>query len=172
MTGLVFARFSQADAHVLFSRFAVVTPYDGVPALMFRTANQRGNHVAEAQMRVYLLRDEISLEGQMMRRLYPLRLLRSETPSFTLTWTAIHPIDLESPLRDQTLESLTKLKAQIVVSLSGIDETVTQAVHARHVYQSQDILWNYQLVDIIHETKSGEHYIDFTHFHDVVSIEF
>jgi len=171
VTGLVFARFSQANAHVLFSRFAVVTPYNGIPALMFRTANQRGNHVVEAQMRVYLLRDEVSLEGQMMRRLYPLRLLRSETPSFPLTWTAIHPIDLESPLRGQTAESLAQLKAQIVVSLSGIDETVTQAVHARHVYQSQEILWNYQLIDIIHETKCGEHYIDFTHFHDVVSIE-
>ncbi|MCA1995051.1 MAG: ATP-sensitive inward rectifier potassium channel 10 [Coleofasciculus sp. S288] len=171
VTGLAFARFSRSTARVLFSRFAVVTPYNGVPTLMFRTANQRGNQIVEAQMRVYLLRDEISLEGQLMRRLYPLRLLRSQSPSFALTWTAIHPIDAESPLQGQTAESLVQLKAQIVVSLSGVDETVIQAVHARHIYQAQEILWNYQLVDIIYETKCGEHYIDFTHFHEVVSTE-
>lgn len=171
VTGLAFARFSQSTARVLFSRFAVVTHYNGIPTLMFRTANQRGNQIVEAQMRVYLLQDEISLEGQFMRRLYPLRLLRSQSPSFALTWTAVHPIDTESPLQGQTTESLVQLKAQIVVSLSGIDETVTQAVHARHLYQAQEILWNYQLVDIIHETKCREHYIDFTHFHDVVPIE-
>jgi inward rectifier potassium channel len=171
VTGLAFARFSQSTARVLFSRVAVVTRYNGMPTLMFRTANQRGNQIVEAQMRVYLLRDEISLEGQFMRRLYPLRLLRSQSPSFALTWTAIHPIDADSPLQGQTAESLVQLKAQIVVSLSGIDETVTQAVHARHLYQAQEILWNYQLVDIIHETKCREHYIDFTHFHDVVPIE-
>ncbi len=171
VTGLAFARFSQSTARVLFSRFAVVTPYNGIPSLMFRTANQRGNQIVEAQMRVYLLRDEISLEGHFMRRLYPLRLLRSQSPGFALTWTAIHPIDAESPLQGQTVESLIQLKAQIVVSLSGIDETVIQPVHARHLYQAQEILWNYQLVDIIHATKCGEHYIDFTHFHDVVLIE-
>jgi inward rectifier potassium channel len=168
IAGVVFARFSQSTARTIFSRNAVVAPYNGIPTLMFRTANQRGNQIVEAQMRAYLLRNEISLEGQFMRRLYPLRLLRSQTPSFALTWTAIHPIDADSPLQGQTAESLVQLKAQIVVSLSGIDETLNQAVHSRHLYQAQEILWNYQLVDIIHETKCGENYIDFTHFHDVV----
>jgi inward rectifier potassium channel len=168
VTGLAFARFSQSTARILFSRFAVITNYNGVPTLMFRTANQRSNQIVEAQMRAYLLKDEISLEGQFMRRLYPLRLLRSRTPSFPLTWTAIHPIDSESPFYGQTAESLAQLNAQIVISLSGVDETVAQAVHARHLYPIQEILWNHQLVDIIHETKSGDRYIDFAHFHDVV----
>jgi len=166
VTGLAFARFSQSTARVLFSRYAVVSRYNKLPSLMFRTANQRGNQVIEAQMRAYLLRDEVSLEGQFMRRLYPLRLLRSQTPNFALTWTAIHPIDADSPLAGQTEASLAQLRAQIVISLSGIDETVTQAVHARHLYQARDILWNHQLVDIIHETGNGESYIDFSHFHD------
>ncbi|MBE9109220.1 ATP-sensitive inward rectifier potassium channel 10 [Nodosilinea sp. LEGE 07298] len=169
VTGLVFTRFAQSTARILFSRVVVVTPYNGVPALMFRSANQRGNPVIEAQMRVYLLRDEVSLEGQVMRRLYPLNLLRGETPSFPLTWTAIHPIDADSPLWQQTTESLAQLRAQMIVSLSGIDETVTQAVHARHVYQAHDILWDHRFIDIIHEIQGGDRYIDFSHFHDVVA---
>lgn len=169
VTGLVFTRFSQSTARMLFSRVAVVTLYNGLPALMFRTANQRGNPVIEAQMRVYLLRDEVSLEGEMMRRLYPLKLLRGDTPSFPLTWTAIHPVDPDSPLWGQTPASLAQLRAQIIVSLSGIDETVTQAVHARHVYQAQEIFWDHRFVDIIHETSGGDRYIDFSHFHDVTA---
>src|SRR5690242_4788484 len=51
-TGIIFARFSRPYARVLFSRVAVITPFDGVPTFMFRTANQRGNQVLDASMRV------------------------------------------------------------------------------------------------------------------------
>ncbi|NEZ59360.1 ATP-sensitive inward rectifier potassium channel 10 [Leptolyngbyaceae cyanobacterium CCMR0082] len=171
VTGLAFARFSQPTARVIFSNFAVITPYNGLPTLMFRVANQRGNQIVEAQIRAYLLRDEVSAEGQFMRRLYPLRLLRSQAPAFALTWTAIHPIDTESPLKGQTAQSLVQLRAQVVISLSGIDETVAQAVHAQYLFHSEEILWNCRLMDIIHETPAGECYIDFTHFHDVVPLQ-
>ena len=168
VTGLAFARFSQSAARILFSQCAVITTYNGMSTLMFRSANQRNNHIVEARMYAYLLRDEISQEGAFMRRLYPLSLLRSQTPSFTLTWTAIHPIDADSPLHGQTAESLAQLNGQIIISLSGIDETVSQILHARHIYNAQDILWGYQLADIIHVTQNGDRYIDFTRFHDVV----
>lgn len=171
VAGLAFARFSRPTARVIFSRVAVVTPYEGIPALMFRTANQRRNQILEAQMRVYLLRDEVSLEGKFMRRLYSLKLLRSQTSSFALTWTAIHPIDKESALYGTTPESLAHTNAQIVVSLSGIDETVYQAIHARYLYKVEDILWNWQLVDIIDSTPNGDRYIDFSRFHDAVPVE-
>ncbi len=54
IAGVVFARFSQSTARTIFSRNAVVAPYNGIPTLMFRTANQRGNQIVEAQMRAYL----------------------------------------------------------------------------------------------------------------------
>jgi inward rectifier potassium channel len=46
-TGLVFARFSRPTARVLFSRVAVVGPYNGVPTLSFRLANQRRNRILQ-----------------------------------------------------------------------------------------------------------------------------
>ncbi len=39
-TGLMFAKFSQARARVLFSRYAIVATRDGVPSLMVRLANE------------------------------------------------------------------------------------------------------------------------------------
>lgn len=166
LTGLAFARFARPTARVLFSQVAVVTPYEGVPTLMFRTANQRRNQILEAQMRVYLMQDEVTREGHAMRRFYDLRLLRQRTPSFTLSWTVMHPIDEYSPLSGATRESLIQGRATIVVSLSGIDQTVAQMIHARHTYTAHELLWNHQFVDIFHDTPDGHRYLDYTHFHE------
>ncbi|MBW4565482.1 MAG: ATP-sensitive inward rectifier potassium channel 10 [Mojavia pulchra JT2-VF2] len=171
MTGLAFARFSRPTARVIFSRVAVITPYEGMPTLMFRTANQRRNLILEAQMRVYLMRDEVTLEGQHIRRIYDLKLMRNQSPSFTLTWVALHTIDEFSPLYGMTAESLMQTNTTLVISLSGIDETVAQVVHARHTYSAANILWNYRFVDIIHRTADGHRYIDYQHFHDVLSLD-
>ena len=171
MTGLAFARFSRPTARVMFSQPAVILPYEGVPTLMFRTANQRRNQILEAQMQVYLMRNEVSAEGDSMRRFYDLRLLRRQTPSFTLSWTLMHPIDDQSPLYGMTPESLLQTGVTIVASLSGIDETVTQTIHARHIYVPQDILWNHRLVDIFHDTSDGHRYLDYCQFHDTHPIE-
>jgi inward rectifier potassium channel len=170
ITGLAFARFSKPTARVLFSKVAVITPYQGVPTFMFRAANQRRNQVLEAQMLVYLMIDEISLEGTRMRRFYDLNLTRSRTPSFVLTWTAMHTIDEQSPLYGISQESLRKGQATFIVSLSGIDETVNQTIYARHIYAAQDIRENYRLVDIFHETPEGHREIDYSKFHDIVPV--
>jgi inward rectifier potassium channel len=169
-TGLMFARFSKPTARVTFSRIAVITPYDGVPTLMFRAANQRRNQILEAQMRVRLMRDEVSIEGQFMRRVYDLKLIRSQNPMFSLSWTAMHPIDEQSPLYGITPESLDQAETSLVVTLSGLDETVSQTIHARHIYICKDILWNMRFVDIISKTKDGNRFVDYSRFHDVVPL--
>ncbi len=171
MTGLAFARFSRPTARVLFSRVAVITSHEAMPTLIFRTANQRRNMILEAQMRVYLMRDEVTLEGKFMRRLYDLKLLRNQTPSFTLSWSVMHVIDESSPLYGVTPELLTQTNSMLIISLSGIDETVAQVVHARHSYGANEILWNNQFVDIIHHTPDGHRYIDYNRFHDVLPLE-
>jgi inward rectifier potassium channel len=171
MTGLAFARFSRPTARVLFSRVAVITPHNAMPALIFRSANQRRNMILEAQMRVYLMRDEVTLEGKFMRRFYDLKLLSSQTPSFTLSWSVMHIIDEFSPLYGMTPESLTQTNTMLIISLSGIDETVAQVVHARHSYAANEILWNNRFVDIIHHTPDGHRYIDYNRFHDVLPLD-
>jgi len=171
LTGLAFARFSKPTARVVFSRVAVITPYEGRPVLMFRTSNKRRNQILEAQMRVYLMRDELTSEGQHIRRIHDLTLLRNHTPGFNLSWTVIHPIEESSPLYGYTSEALVQMNTSIVISLSGVDETVTQVVHARHTYAAQDIFWNHRFVDIIHFTQDGHRYIDYNQFHEVTSLE-
>jgi inward rectifier potassium channel len=171
VTGLAFARFAKPTARVVFSRFAVIAPHGGMPTLMLRMANERRNHILEAQLRVYLLRDEITSEGEYFYRIHELQLSRSRSPSLTLTWTAMHPIDETSPLYGVTPQSLAKTHAQIVVTFTGIDDTVSYTVNLRHVYSAKEILCNHRFMDIIFKSPDGDRYFDYTNFHKVVPIE-
>jgi len=171
MTGLAFARFSKPTAKVIFSRVVVIAPHEGIPTLMFRSANSRKNQILEAQMQVYLMRDEITAEGHFIRRFHNLKLLRSKTPSFSLSWTTMHTIDEHSPLFGATEESLSQTRAVLAISLTGIDESVSQMIYSRHTYSAQEILWNHRFVDIFHDTADGHRYIDYAHFHDVEPLE-
>ena len=166
-TGLMFARFSIPTARVMFSRVVVIAPFNGVPTLMFRAANQRHNQILEAQLRVSLVRNEVNLEGQSMRRIYDLTLVRNQTPIFGQTLTVMHPIDEHSPLYNVTQQALVESDVAIVVILTGIDETVSQTVHARHIYSAQDILCNMTFVDLFFKLPDGRRAIDYSHFHDV-----
>lgn len=168
MTGLVFAKFSRPTARVLFSSRAVIAPYDTVPSLMFRMANERGNTIVEAQVHVVLARNETTAEGERMRRFHDLEMSRRQTALFALSWTAIHPITARSPLHGATPESLAAAEAEIVVSLLGIDEQFSQTVHARHRYQAGDIVWNARFADILF--RDGRRQLDYTRFHEVVPL--
>ena len=169
-TGLAFARFSRPTARVMFSRVAVIAPFNGVPTLMFRTANERSNQILEAQLGVGLVRDEVSTEGQFMRRVHDLKLVRSQNSSFTLSWMAMHPIEEHSPLYGVTEETLAATESVLVITLTGIDETVSQNIHARHTYAPHEILWNMRFADILLMMPDGQRYVDYNRFHDVMPL--
>jgi inward rectifier potassium channel len=166
-TGLMFARFSVAKARVIFSRLAVILPYNGVPTLMFRVANERQNWILEAQVRLTLVRTEISKEGDVMRRFYDLPLVRSYSPLFSLSWTVMHTIDEDSPLYGVTPEVMIENEMELLATFTGLDETVSQTIHTRHSFIPDEILWNMRFVDILSKTKDGRRSIDYSRFHDV-----
>lgn len=168
-TGLVFARFSRPTSRVLFSRVAVIGPYEGVPSLQFRMANARGNRIVEARLKLTLVRDEVTAEGSQVRRLRDLKLIRSEHAAFALTWTAVHPIDEASPLRGQTAVELEASVADLMVSLTGIDEGLAQTIHARYAYAAADLRWNARFADIL-TSGQDRSYVDYTKFHDAVPL--
>ncbi len=141
-------------------------PQNNLPTLMLHAANQRRNQILEAQVTLSLSRDEVTTDGHHIRRFYQLQVTRSHNPVFLLPWTLMHPIDEQSPLYGFSAES----QSQIIVSLSGIDETVYQNVHARHTYGSNNIIRNHQLVDIIHVIDERNRYVDLASFHHVVPL--
>jgi inward rectifier potassium channel len=166
MTGLVFTKFARPTARVLFGHHAVIRRWEGVPSLMFRMANARSSQIVEAHVTVMLVRTQRTAEGDLVRRLADLRLLRSQHALFALTWTAVHPIDEASPLRGATPESLAAADAVIVVSFSGFDESLAATVHARHTYPADRILFGRRLADVLVTEPDGTRIIDYRRFHD------
>src|SRR5579864_1779230 len=169
-TGLVFARFSRPTARVLFSDVAVIGPYNGVPTLSIRIANQRKNQLLAAEVTMTLVRDEVSDEGELTRRFYDLALVRDRSPVFALTFRVMHPIDANSPLYGMNYETLAEQHAEIVVIAGGVDETLVQPVNARTSYLPHEILWSHRFVDIFGWTEDGRRAIDYRRFHDTVRI--
>ncbi len=166
ITGIAFTRFAKSSSRVMFSRVATIHDYNGIPTLMFRTANERRNNILEAKLSVYLMIDEISAEGQMMRRLHELKLVRDHSPVFLLSWTVMHTIDENSPLYGLTMETMERLNAQVLVSLTGVDETIEGTLHARHMYGSRHLLFDRRFVDVIHIGTDGHRYLDYANFHE------
>ncbi|WP_017298802.1 ion channel [Nodosilinea nodulosa] len=166
-TGLCFARFSLPTARILFSNYAVIAPHNGTPTLMFRTANQRRNRILEARLWVTLVRDETTAEGEFFRRFYDLPLVRAQTPLFALSWTAMHAITPESPLYGETSASLGEVNGEIIIILTGMDETRSQTIHARHSFLASEILWDHRFADILGQTPDGRRSIDYGNFHQV-----
>ncbi len=167
VTGLVFAKFSRPTARVIFSRNVVITRFDGVPSLLVRLANERGNQIAEAQAHLVLLRTERTPEGEEVRRAHDLRLRRSQSAFFAFTWLVVHPITPDSPLFGETAESLRAKDVDLVASMTGLDETLSQSVHARHAWTPEQILWDHHFGDVLVSLPDGRRAIDYRRFHDV-----
>jgi inward rectifier potassium channel len=141
-TGLLFARFSRPRASIVFSRFAVVAPYNDSIALEFRIANRRRNEIIELEAQVLFSAMQPDGRGGRVRRYSALPLERNKVVFFPLSWTIVHPIDAASPLYGKTVEDLQADEAEILVLLSGTDETFEQTVHARSSYRADEIIWN------------------------------
>lgn len=167
-TGLMFAKFSQSSARIAFSRHATISPWDGVPTLMIRVGNERGNQIIEAQLRVVMIRTERTREGVTFYRMLDLPLTRDRSPAFTRSWSVMHPIAPGSVLYGATPESLKRDEAELLVTVVGIDDVSLQPVHARHTYADGDILWGARHRDVLSELPDGTLLVDVTRFHDVV----
>ena len=164
---IAFARLSIPQSRIIFSNVAVIADFEGVPTLMFRVANERNNHIIGAEVELCLFMRETTKEGQSMRRIYDLPLIRSHTPMLLLTWLIFHPIREGSPFFGHTAESLEQLDFALVATIKGLDETISQTVHANHAYRQSDIYWGYRFSDMFTEdTTAGRSSIDLTRIHD------
>jgi len=166
-TGLVFAKFSRSTARVGFARRVVIAPVDGVPTLMVRLGNERGNLIVEATTRLVLTRTERTIEGAVFYRMYDLPLVRDRSPGLTRSLTVMHQILPGSPLHGVGPEDLRRAESELTISVVGLDNTTTQTVHASHRYMDSDIQWGARYVDIISEEPDGNMLLDLRRFHDV-----
>lgn len=140
VTGLSFARFARPTAQIAFSEKALLAPYGDGLSLQFRIVNLRRSELLDVRARVLLACR--TRPDAPDRRFVELPLERTHVAFFPLSWTIVHPIDAESPLAGRTLDDLSRCDTEVLVLLTGTDETFAATVHARSSYRPSDMLGN------------------------------
>jgi inward rectifier potassium channel len=164
-TGLAFARFSQPTAKILFSERAVVAPYRGITAFMFRIANEREKQLLDVKVQLVFTRRE-RVDGRLERKFYYLPLERNSVMFFPLHWVIVHPVNETSPLRGMGERELIGSDAEFLILLTGYDETSAQTVHARSSYKGDEVSVGSRFSDMFVE-GGGELSVDLRKIHDI-----
>ena len=147
----------------------VINDFEGKRALKFRMGNARGNDIVGAHVEVVaLMRQENSISSNLTR-LVDIKLIRNNSPLFKLTWTVIHTIDDESPLRDFLLNGDDSIVG-FVVTLTGYDGTYSKNTYARKTYNLEDIKIDYRMSDVTSYMGDGRILINYNKFQRIEKI--
>ncbi len=167
-TGMLFAKFSVPRARMQFAEWATISPFNGVPMLMFRLGNERASQILEATVRVVLVRTERTAEGVTYYRMRDLVLERDRSPALARSWTVMHRIDETSPLHGATPDTLERDEVELMLTIVGLDETSAQNLHARYTYDHTQVRWGARHADMLSERPDGGLRLDVRQFHHVV----
>jgi inward rectifier potassium channel len=154
-TGLLYGRFSRPSARIIYSKQAIVAPYQDGTSLQFRITNARKNVLINMQARVVLMTVDRS-NGELTRSFIDLPLERRSIYFFALTWTVVHPIDSASPLFGKTREDLATLSAELLILIEGFDDTFSQVVHSMYSYRHDEFVWGAKFIPAFKIDPKGD----------------
>lgn len=153
-TGLIYGRFSRPRASLLYSENALIAPYQNMSALMFRIANARENQLVECEAQL-LLSINVADNDRMVRKFFPLKLEREKVTGLSLSWTIVHPIDEDSPLKGWGQADFKEAEAEVVFIFKAFDDTYSQQVHTRYSYHHEEMVWGAKFVPMYHASPDG-----------------
>lgn len=139
-TGLVYGKFSRPRARMLFSKKALIAPYQSITSFQFRIANKRRSQLIKLNAKIIFSWEE--LNGNIFTRKYhTLDLERQDILFFPLSWTIVHPIQENSPIYGWTNNNFIQKNAEFLILVSGYDDTYHQMVHQKYSYTHHELEW-------------------------------
>jgi inward rectifier potassium channel len=169
-TGLLYGRFSRPQARIIFSHIAVIAPFQGASAFMFRLANRRSNQLIEAEIKITFAKTILE-NGQNKRFFTQLELERNQINFLPTSWTIVHPINENSPFYNVTKEELLAGEMEIIVLLKAFDDTFSQTVHARFSYRAEELIFGAKFSNIFGVNDDGITFIDLHRIDEVEHVE-
>ncbi len=157
--GIIIARLTRPRAQIRFSESAVIAPYEGGRALMFRIVNALPSELTDVRAAVSMTWFE-NIDGQRERNFHQLTLERRDVTFFPLHWTIVHPIDDASPLRGVTPDRLRRGEAEILIRISAHEETFSTQVSVSHSYAWDEVTWDAKFANVFIESIDGALAID------------
>ncbi|EYC31819.1 hypothetical protein Y032_0003g1256 [Ancylostoma ceylanicum] len=148
MAGIIFSKLARPikrAATLIFSKNAVICMRDGKLCLLFRVGDMRKSSLAEAHVRLQMIKRCVTYEGELL----PFHQFDMDVgydqglDRIFVIWpiTICHEIDEMSPLYDVGEADLKNAKFEIIAILEGVVESVGSTTQARTSYLPSEILW-------------------------------
>ncbi len=152
VTGLLYGRFSRPHAKLLYSKTALISPFQDKTAFMIRISNARKNQLVECEAVLTMSYHE----KETGKRLFiNLELEYKKINSLPLSWTIVHPINIESPIYGMTQTEILEMNAEFILMFKGFDDTYSQMVYTRHSYLAHEMVWGAKFVPMFKRSESG-----------------
>jgi inward rectifier potassium channel len=139
-TGLLYGRFSKPHSRLMYSKNALVAPHGDSDAIMFRISNKRTNVLMDMEARLILMVKDDPKEPHR-RSYYQLSPEVEKIHFLPLSWTIVHAMNGDSPIRKYSMDELKKLEAELLILITGFDDTFNQVVHSRHSYTFDEFVF-------------------------------
>jgi inward rectifier potassium channel len=160
VTGLMYGRFARPKAYLIFSHNAVIAPYEGGTALMFRLASYKNNLLTDLDATVTVAMRDLPANNSTpgilgVVQFYPVGLEIAHIGNLALNWTVVHPINDASPLAGLTAEDYSTRHVEVIVSIRGFDDHFATTVQQRTSYAGDEIVYGARFQPMFHRSEDG-----------------
>eukprot|EP00931_Biecheleriopsis_adriatica_P022426 TRINITY_DN14418_c0_g1_i1.p1 TRINITY_DN14418_c0_g1~~TRINITY_DN14418_c0_g1_i1.p1 ORF type:complete len:506 (+),score=58.98 TRINITY_DN14418_c0_g1_i1:26-1543(+) len=195
--GIMFAQISAANAHaasVMFSDTALLREVEGCVHLSFRIAKRTGFMLSQGKIQVYCvqhLKDPLHGRGSVRVEVCAMNLAEPDMDLYNgvfflgLPCEVVHRVDFDSPLAPDAppgtrgIPSAAEVQSylrtskylEILVMVSGIEQTTASSFEARHSYTLDDIFWNRTFRPCVSINAQGYHCVDLNGFHQSYDVD-
>nr|XP_036677097.1 ATP-sensitive inward rectifier potassium channel 12-like [Drosophila suzukii] len=176
MITVIYAKTSRPARQITklkFSDKAVICYRDGQLCLLFRVCDPREQQSIESKIRVYIIVDKRTREGEIVKTHVELKLEGNGEQIILWPDVVCHIIDETSPLFQFTNAKLfNAAQFELYVSIVGTSPATAQLTEAKTSYLPSEIFWGQRFTNIIHYDEESERYIvDYKNFNTTISVD-
>ena len=155
ITGLLYGRFSRPQAYLKFSTNALLSPFQGKNAIMFRVAPIKNTSLTnvEATVTLGLVVEE---NEKQVNKFYQLSLEYAQVNSLSLNWTVVHPITESSPFYVFKEDDYKNVKGEIIIVLKAFDDMFSNTVVSRKSYSLKEVIIGAKFLPMYKRANNGE----------------
>ena len=153
-TALAFARFSRARIKIHFSKHIVFDKHDGLPALLFRATNLRGDDLIGTHMDFYFIKVIHQKDGTFTRRWYNLELTPPDMPVLSFSWKVVHQIKKGGYFEGMPVGKIAKSNGIFLAIFKGYDVDLAAESITYNVWPADSVVEG-SLPELMVKGKNG-----------------
>uniref|UniRef100_A0A1B0C2E2 Inward rectifier potassium channel C-terminal domain-containing protein n=1 Tax=Glossina palpalis gambiensis TaxID=67801 RepID=A0A1B0C2E2_9MUSC len=167
------ARPVRQNTKLKFSDKAVICYRDSKLCLLFRVCDPREQQSIKSKIRVYMIVDRPTREGEIIKTHAELKLINNGNQIIAWPEIVCHVIDELSPMRDfKSAKDLHAAHFELYVSIVGVSPATAQVTETRTSYVPQEVHWGQRFVNIITYDVNNRRYVyDYSNFNTTISVD-